>query len=211
MFRLMRNVHLILGLLFFFYAMLFAASSLVIVYRPWLKSTHTEQEQTVRVAAERAQTPRDLALGLIQNQGLKGDLRDIKQEAGSAAPLENEIEIEIRGRDLGSGLPRAGKLNSADIRKALDDPIQQIIAAVRDTLDRTPPELAGDLMERGMTLAGGGALLQGFADRMSEECQMPARLAESPLTCVATGSGQALEEFEAIKRALKNSRVRRRY
>jgi rod shape-determining protein MreB len=136
---------------------------------------------------------------------------DIKHEAGSANPLAHEIEIEIRGRDLGSGLPRAVKLNSEDIRKALDDPIQQIIAAVRDTLDRTPPELAGDLMERGMTLAGGGALLHGFAERMSEECQMPARLAESPLTCVATGSGQALEEFEAIKRALKNSRVRRRY
>ena len=136
---------------------------------------------------------------------------DIKHEAGSANPLGNEIEIEIRGRDLGSGLPRAVKLNSGDMRQALDDPIQQIIAAVRDTLDRTPPELAGDLMERGMTLAGGGALLHGFAERMSEECQMPARLAESPLTCVATGSGQALEEFEAIKRALKNSRVRRRY
>jgi rod shape-determining protein MreB len=136
---------------------------------------------------------------------------DIKHEAGSANPLGNEIEIEIRGRDLGSGLPRAVKLNSGDMRQALDDPIQQIIAAVRDTLDRTPPELAGDLMERGMTLAGGGALLHGFAERMSEECQMPARLAESPHTCVATGSGQALEEFEAIKRALKNSRVRRRY
>jgi len=136
---------------------------------------------------------------------------DIKHEAGSANPLGNEIEIEIRGRDLGSGLPRAVKLNSGDIRHALDDPIQQIIAAVRETLDRTPPELAGDLMERGMTLAGGGALLHGFAERMSEECQMPARLAESPLTCVAIGSGQALEEFEAIKRALKNSRVRRRY
>ena len=136
---------------------------------------------------------------------------DIKHEAGSANPLGNEIEIEIRGRDLGSGLPRAVKLNSGDMRQALDDPIQQIIAAVRDTLDRTPPELAGDLMERGMTLAGGGALLHGFAERMSEECQMPARLAESPLTCVAIGSGQALEEFEAIKRALKNSRVRRRY
>jgi rod shape-determining protein MreB len=136
---------------------------------------------------------------------------DIKHEAGSAAPLGHEIEVEIRGRDLGSGLPRAVKLNSADIRTSLDDPIQQIIAAVRDTLDRTPPELAGDLMERGMTLAGGGALLHGFAERMSDECQMPARLAESPLTCVATGSGQALEEFEAIKRALKNSRVRRRY
>jgi rod shape-determining protein MreB and related proteins len=136
---------------------------------------------------------------------------DIKHEAGSAAPLGHEIEVEIRGRDLGSGLPRAVKLNSEHIRTSLDDPIQQIIAAVRDTLDRTPPELAGDLMERGMTLAGGGALLHGFAERMSDECQMPARLAESPLTCVATGSGQALEEFEAIKRALKNSRVRRRY
>jgi rod shape-determining protein MreB and related proteins len=136
---------------------------------------------------------------------------DIKHEAGSAQPLAHEIEIEIRGRDLGSGLPRAVKLNSENLSKALDDPIQQIIAAVRDTLDRTPPELAGDLMERGMTLAGGGALLKGMAERMSDECQMPARLAESPLTCVATGSGQALEEFEAIKRALKNSRVRRRY
>jgi rod shape-determining protein MreB len=121
------------------------------------------------------------------------------------------MEIEIRGRDLGSGLPRAVKLSSEEVRKALDEPIAQVIAAVRDTLDRTPPELAGDLMERGMTLAGGGALLHGMADRMREECQMPARLAESPLSCVATGSGQALEEFEAIKRALKNSRVRRRY
>jgi rod shape-determining protein MreB and related proteins len=136
---------------------------------------------------------------------------DIKHEAGSAAPRSHEIEIEIRGRDLGSGLPRAVKLNSEHLGQALDDPIQQIIAAVRDTLDRTPPELAGDLMERGMTLAGGGALLHGMAERMSDECQMPARLAESPLTCVATGSGQALEEFEAIKRALKNSRVRRRF
>jgi hypothetical protein len=80
MFRLMRNVHLILGLLFFFYAMLFAGSSLVIIYRPWLKPTHSEQEQTVRVATDRAQTPRDLALELIQNHGLKGDLRDIKQD-----------------------------------------------------------------------------------------------------------------------------------
>ena len=136
---------------------------------------------------------------------------DIKHDAGSAAPLDPEVEIEIRGRDLGSGLPRAVKLNSGDLRSALDEPIAQILAAVRDTLDRTPPELAGDLMEHGMTLAGGGALLQGMAERMSEECKMPCRLAESPLTCVATGSGQALEEFEAIKRALKNSRVRRRY
>ena len=136
---------------------------------------------------------------------------DVKHEAGSAAPLNPEITIELRGRDLGSGLPKAIKITSDEVRRALDEPISQIIAAVRDTLDRTPPELAGDLMERGMTLAGGGALLHGMAERMSDECQMPARLAESPLTCVAIGSGQALEEFEAIKRALKNSRTRRRF
>jgi hypothetical protein len=82
MFRLMRNVHLILGLLFFFYAMLFAASSLVIIYRPWLKLTHDVQERIVPVAAEQAQTPRALALELMQSHGLKGDLRDIKQDGG---------------------------------------------------------------------------------------------------------------------------------
>jgi rod shape-determining protein MreB len=135
---------------------------------------------------------------------------DVKHEAGSATPMGRETEVEVRGRDLGSGLPRAVKLSSEEIRKALDEPISQIVAAVRDTLDRTPPELAGDVMEHGITLAGGGALLHGLADRMSEECHMPAQLAESPLTCVATGSGQALEEFEAIKRARSNSNRGRR-
>ena len=137
---------------------------------------------------------------------------DLKHEAGSAAPLDEEVKIEIRGRDLASGLPRAAKLSSEEIRRALDEPISQIVTAVRDTLDRTPPELAGDVMERGMTLAGGGALLDGMAERLSEECRMPANLADDPMTCVATGSGLALEEFEAIKRARRNSfGTRRRY
>jgi rod shape-determining protein MreB len=136
----------------------------------------------------------------------------VKEEAGSAAPLGHEVEVEIRGRDLPSGLPQSVKLTSQEVRKALDEPVAQIIAAVRDTLDRTPPELAGDVMEHGMTLAGGGALLHGVVERMSEECRMPAQLADSPMTCVATGGGQALEEFEAIKRARTNSsRARRRY
>jgi rod shape-determining protein MreB len=143
---------------------------------------------------------------LIGNQTAE----QVKEDAGSAAPLGHEVEVEIRGRDLGSGLPREVKLHSEEVRNALDEPIAQIIAAVRDTLDRTPPELAGDVMERGMTLAGGGALLHGVSERMSEECRMPARLADSPMTCVATGSGQALEEFEAIKRARTNSNTRRR-
>jgi rod shape-determining protein MreB and related proteins len=143
---------------------------------------------------------------LIGQQTAEG----VKEEAGSAAPLDMEVEVEIRGRDLASGLPRTVKLGSEEVRRALDEPIAQIVAAVRNTLDRTPPELAGDLMERGITLAGGGALLHGMAERMSSECQMPARLADSPLTCVATGSGQALEEVEVFRQLRTNAR-RRRY
>ena len=92
----------------------------------------------------------------------------------------------------------------APTRKALDETVGHIIDAVKDTLDRTPPELAGDIMDRGITLAGGGALLQGLEQRLRDECQMPCQLAESPLTCVAVGSGVSLEEFEAIHRANKN-------
>ena len=82
------------------------------------------------------------------------------------------------------------------------------MAAVKDTLDRTPPELAGDIMDRGITLAGGGALLQGMEERLRMECQMPAQLTESPLTCVAVGSGRSLEEFEVIHRMSRNSHRR---
>jgi rod shape-determining protein MreB len=136
----------------------------------------------------------------------------VKHQIGSAAPLGHELRVEIRGRDLASGLPRTVRLTSQGVRKALDEPVAQIIAAVRDALDRTPPELAGDVMERGIMLAGGGALLHGMSERVSEECKMPAWLADSPVTCVAIGSGQALEEFEAIRRARRNSTgVRRRY
>ena len=88
--------------------------------------------------------------------------------------------------------------------------IPQIIDAVKETLDRTPPELASDIMDRGIMLAGGGALLQGLDERLRHETQMPAHLAESPLTCVAVGSGRSLEEFEAIHRSNRTSRSRRR-
>jgi len=109
-----------------------------------------------------------------------------------------------------SGLPKTVVLTSEEIRQALEEPVSQIIDAVKETLDRTPPELASDIMDRGIMLAGGGALLQGLDERLREETQMPAHLAESPLTCVAVGSGRSLEEFEAIHRAAKNSRNRRR-
>ena len=105
-----------------------------------------------------------------------------------------------------SGLPKTVVLTSEEIRQALEEPLSQIIDAVKETLDRTPPELASDIMDRGIMLAGGGSLLQGLDERLREETQMPAHLAESPLTCVAVGSGRSLEEFEVIHRTNKNSR-----
>ncbi len=133
---------------------------------------------------------------------------EVKLEIGSAAPLPEEVTTEIRGRDMVTGLPKTIMLTSDEVRSALEEPINQIVAAVKDTLDRTPPELAGDIMDRGITLAGGGALLQGMDHRLREECQMPAQLTESPLTCVAVGSGRSLEEFETIHRMSRNSHRR---
>jgi rod shape-determining protein MreB len=136
---------------------------------------------------------------------------EVKLEIGAASDVNDEITTEIRGRDMVSGLPKTILLRSAEVRAALEEPVSQIVGAVKDTLDRTPPELAGDIMDRGITLAGGGALLQGMDQRMRDECQMPAQLTESPLTCVAVGSGRSLEEFEVIHRMSQNSHRRRRF
>src|SRR3569623_710320 len=135
---------------------------------------------------------------------------EVKLEIGSAFTMDEEVQAEIRGRDMVSGLPKTVVLTSEEIRAALVEPISQIIDAVKESLDRTPPELASDIMDRGIMLAGGGALLQGLDERLREETQMPAHLAESPLTCVAEGSGRSLEEFEVIHKSNKNSRSRRR-
>jgi rod shape-determining protein MreB len=135
---------------------------------------------------------------------------ELKLEIGSACPMSEEPQAEIRGRDMVAGLPKTVVLTSEEIRRALEEPLNQIIDAVKETLDRTPPELASDIMDRGIMLAGGGALLQGLDERLREETQMPAHLAESPLTCVAVGSGRSLEEFEAIHRANRSSRNGRR-
>jgi rod shape-determining protein MreB and related proteins len=133
---------------------------------------------------------------------------EVKLEIGSATHLPEEVTTEIRGRDMVTGLPKTIVLSSAEVRGALEEPISQIVAAVKDTLDRTPPELAGDIMDRGIILAGGGSLLQGMDQRLRDECQMPAQVTESPLTCVAVGSGRSLEEFEVIHRMSRNSHRR---
>mgnify|MGYP001816451083 CR=1 FL=1 len=124
---------------------------------------------------------------------------EIKIQLGSAAPLLKELHAEIRGRDLVTGLPRTIVVNTEENRDALEEPIAAICDAVKSTLDKTPPELAADIMERGITLAGGGALLQGIDQRLADETGMPIQLAPEPLFAVAIGSGQALEELEALR------------
>jgi rod shape-determining protein MreB len=124
---------------------------------------------------------------------------DIKVTLGSAWPEVEPLELEVRGRHMESGLPRSVLLTTDEIRSALAEPVQAIMAAVKETLERTPPELAADITITGIMLAGGGCLLRGFAERISEETGMPTHLADSPLTCVAIGSGMALEEFNTME------------
>src|SRR5206468_393858 len=134
----------------------------------------------------------------------------LKIELGSAWPLSEELQTEIRGRDLVSGLPRQVVLTTEEVREALEEPLAAIVAAVRTTLERTPPELAADIVQRGIMLAGGGALLKGLDERLRQETQMPVYTAENPLECVAIGAGRSLDEFEAMQRSTRLSAGRPR-
>ncbi|MGD0746767.1 MAG: rod shape-determining protein [Acidimicrobiales bacterium] len=133
---------------------------------------------------------------------------EIKITLGSAYPLEQELHAEIRGRDLVSGLPKTIVVSTEEIRRAIEEPVSAIIDAVKVTLDRTPPELAADIMEQGIVLTGGGALLHGLEARLQHETGMPIVVAREPLNCVAIGAGQCLEEFEALKRVLITTSTR---
>ncbi|MEV6976786.1 rod shape-determining protein [Kitasatospora sp. NBC_00458] len=128
----------------------------------------------------------------------------IKMSIGSAFGLEGEKDehAEIRGRDLVSGLPKTVVISAAEVREAIDEPVNSIIDAVKTTLDQCPPELAGDVMDRGIVLTGGGALLRGLDERLRRETGMPIHIAENPLDSVALGSGKCVEEFEALQQVL---------
>ncbi len=130
---------------------------------------------------------------------------EVKIALGSAWPLEEELHAEIRGRDLVTGLPKTIVTTTEEIREAIEEPVSAIVDAVKVTLDKTPPELAADIMEQGIVLAGGGALLHGLSNRLEHETGMPITIAPNPLHCVAIGSGQSLEEFEALKGVLFSS------
>lgn len=125
---------------------------------------------------------------------------DIKIKLGSASPLEQEIALEVRGRDLVAGLPKTITISSEEIRESLAEPIAAIVEAVRITLERIPPELSADLIERGIILAGGGSLLRGLDKLISEETGLPVHIADDPIKAVALGTGTVLNELRYLKR-----------
>lgn len=124
----------------------------------------------------------------------------IKMEIGSAYKVEQEEKMEIKGRDLITGLPKIVEISEEQIREALREPVFAIIEAIKTTLEKTPPELAADIMEKGIMLAGGGALLKGLDVLIGKETNMPVHIAEAPLDCVVLGAGTALQDFDKISR-----------
>jgi rod shape-determining protein MreB len=132
----------------------------------------------------------------------EGIAEQVKWRIGSAYPLQPEKTMEVRGRNLVTGLPETIEVSSVEIREALAGSVQVIIDTVRDALDEIPPEIVADLMDIGICLAGGGALLQGLADRLTDELKLRVWVAEDPLTCVARGAAAVYEDFETYSRYL---------
>jgi rod shape-determining protein MreB len=131
---------------------------------------------------------------------------DIKTQLASAWPLKEELYAEVRGRDLVTGLPKTIVVSTGELREAIEEPVQAICDAIKYTLDRTPPELAADMMEKGIVVTGGGSLLHGLDVRLAVETGMPVRRAKNPLYTVVLGSGHCLEEFDVLKAVLVASR-----
>jgi rod shape-determining protein MreB len=130
----------------------------------------------------------------------------IKIGIGSAAPLEQELEMTVKGLDQVSGLPKKVNVTSEDVREALREPVSQIAEAIKTTLERSPPELAADLVDRGIMLAGGSSQLRGLDDLIEEKTLLPVQRAEDPLTCVARGTGVVLEQLDLLKAILDTGR-----
>lgn len=133
----------------------------------------------------------------------------IKMEIGCAMPLVTDIPMEIRGRDLTTGLPRNVMITSSQVQEAMQDSVGEIVDIVKTTLEKTPPELASDIIEKGIVLAGGGALIQNLDKLLSVRTSMPVYIAEDPLDCVVKGTGKTLEDLEKLKSILVNSRRRK--
>jgi rod shape-determining protein MreB len=126
----------------------------------------------------------------------------IKCQVGSAMPLEEELMVEVKGRDLVAGIPKTIEVSSLDVREAIAEPVSQIVEAVKRSLERTPPELSADILDRGMMLSGGGALLKGLDERLRLETNLPVHVAEDPLTAVVRGAGKVLEDMPRFMKVL---------
>lgn len=132
----------------------------------------------------------------------------IKKELGCAMPLMSQMSMEIKGRDVSTGLPRTDIITSSQVEVAIKESVAQIVEVVKVSLEKTPPELASDIMEKGIVLSGGGSLIQNLDKLISLETGMPAYVAEEPLDCVVRGTGKTLQEIEKLKAVLKNARKR---
>ncbi|MBI9071646.1 MAG: rod shape-determining protein [Melioribacteraceae bacterium] len=130
----------------------------------------------------------------------------IKCEVGSAVPLKEEITIQVKGRDLIGGIPKTAEVSSVEIREALNENIVQIVDAVKQTLERTPPELSADILDRGVMLTGGGALLKGLDERIRMETNLPVHIAEDPLTAVVRGAGKIIDNFNKYSKVFIRNR-----
>jgi len=125
---------------------------------------------------------------------------DIKIKIGSAYPLEQDMTLEVKGRDLVAGLPKTVTITSEEIREALQEPLRAILEITKMSLERTPPELSADLIEHGIVMAGGGSLLRSMDKLISEETGLPVHIADDPLTAVAQGTGKVLNEIRYLKK-----------
>lgn len=131
---------------------------------------------------------------------------DIKIKIGSAFPMEKELSLEVKGRDLVAGVPKNLRISSVQVREALSETLEIIVEAVRQALEQTPPELASDILERGIILTGGGAMLRGLDKLLRQETNLPVNVAEDPLTCVVRGTGKVIENFPKYTKVLERSR-----
>ncbi|RJP67803.1 MAG: rod shape-determining protein [Ignavibacteriales bacterium] len=130
----------------------------------------------------------------------------IKCEVGSAVPLKEEITVQVKGRDLVGGVPKTAEVSSVEIREALNENIVQIVEAVKQSLERTPPELSADILDRGVMITGGGALLKGIDERIRMETNLPVHIAEDPLTAVARGAGKSIENLNKYSKVFLRNR-----
>jgi len=130
----------------------------------------------------------------------------IKCEVGSAVPLKEELTIQVKGRDLVGGIPKTTEVSSVEIREALNESVVQIIEAVRRSLERTPPELSADILDRGVMLTGGGAMLKGLDDRIRMETNLPVHVADDPLTAVVLGAGKVIDDLHDYSKVLIRNR-----